>query len=72
MAALQQWPLLNALVKFGVAFPFAYHFAGGLRHIAWDNILFHNPVSARISGFAALGFGAAAGLAGAVYESREE
>lgn len=72
MAALQQWPLLNALVKFGVAFPFAYHFAGGLRHIAWDNILFHNPVSARISGYAALGFGAVAGLAGAVYESRED
>jgi succinate dehydrogenase/fumarate reductase cytochrome b subunit len=30
---LQQMPLLNAIVKFGVAFPFAYHFAGGLRHL---------------------------------------
>lgn len=36
--ALQQVPLLNAAVKFGVAFPLSYHLMGGLRHIAWDNV----------------------------------
>jgi succinate dehydrogenase / fumarate reductase cytochrome b subunit len=36
VAALQSVPLANAVVKFGVAFPLAYHMLGGLRHIAWD------------------------------------
>ena len=26
---LQQYPMLNGLVKFGVAFPFTYHYLGG-------------------------------------------
>jgi hypothetical protein len=30
---LQQYPLLSALVKFGVSFPLAYHLLGGLRHL---------------------------------------
>lgn len=30
---LQQYPLLNALVKFGVVFPLSYHYMGGLRHL---------------------------------------
>jgi succinate dehydrogenase/fumarate reductase cytochrome b subunit len=30
---LQQYPLLNAIVKFGVAFPLSYHYLGGLRHL---------------------------------------
>ena len=30
---LQQYPVLNSLVKFGVAFPVTYHFLGGLRHL---------------------------------------
>jgi len=30
---LQQYPLINAVVKFGVAFPLSYHFFGGLRHL---------------------------------------
>ena len=71
MAGLQNYPLLNAIVKFGVAFPFAYHFAGGLRHLAWDNVMFHNLPAVRTSGMAAIGFGVAAGLLGAVYESNE-
>ncbi len=69
VAGLQQYPLLNAIVKFGVAFPFAYHFAGGLRHLAWDNVMYHNLPAARTSGFAAIGFGAAVGLIAAVYEA---
>jgi len=72
VAGLQSWPVLNALVKFGVAFPLAYHFAGGLRHLAWDNILFHNPVSARTSGMAAIAVGGAVGLLAAVYETSDE
>ena len=72
MASLQSWPVLNALVKFGVAFPLAYHFAGGLRHLAWDNILFHNPASVRTSGLAALAFGGAVGVVAAVYETSDE
>jgi hypothetical protein len=71
VASLQAHPVLNAIVKFGVAFPFAYHFFGGLRHLAWDNILFHNPVSARTSGIAAIAVGVAGGVVGALYESSE-
>jgi succinate dehydrogenase/fumarate reductase cytochrome b subunit len=71
VASLQAHPVLNAIVKFGVAFPFAYHFFGGLRHLAWDNILFHNPVSARTSGLAAIAVGVVGGVAGALYESSE-
>ena len=71
VAALQQYPLLNAIVKFGIAFPFAYHFAGGLRHLAWDNVVYHNLPAARTSGLAAIGFGVAVGLVGAVYEADE-
>lgn len=34
---LQQYPILSALVKFGVAFPLTYHLLGGMRHMvrAW-------------------------------------
>ena len=72
VANLQQYPLINAIVKFGVAFPFAYHFFGGLRHLAWDNVIYHNPAAVRTSGLAAIGFGVAVGLAGAVYEAEAE
>ncbi len=71
MAGLQQYPLLNAIVKFGVAFPFAYHFAGGLRHLGWDNLVGHSLPAARTSGIAAVAFGVAAGVIGAVYEADE-
>lgn len=27
---------VGGLAKFAVAFPFVYHYLGGLRHIAWD------------------------------------
>lgn len=30
---LQQYPALNAIVKFGVVFPLSYHYLGGLRHL---------------------------------------
>ncbi len=30
---LQQYPVLSALFKFGVAFPLSYHLFGGLRHL---------------------------------------
>jgi succinate dehydrogenase / fumarate reductase cytochrome b subunit len=69
---LQQYPALNALVKFGFAFPLAYHFAGGLRHLAWDNVVGHNMVSATKSGYAAAGFAAAVGLAAAFYQKDQE
>ena len=68
--ALQSFPLLNAAVKFGVAFPLTFHLLGGLRHIAWDNVLFHNLKSASTSGFAALGV-AGALAAGAVFVEGE-
>ena len=54
--------LLNALVKFGVAFPLTYHALGGLRHIAWDHLMWHDPVSTKTSGVAILGIAAAVGL----------
>jgi succinate dehydrogenase/fumarate reductase cytochrome b subunit len=31
--SLQQYPILNALVKFGVVTPLTYHYLGGLRHL---------------------------------------
>ena len=30
---LQQWPLINWLVKFGVSGSITYHLLGGLRHL---------------------------------------
>ena len=30
---LQQYPFVNAVVKFGVAFPLTYHALGGVRHM---------------------------------------
>lgn len=36
---LQQYPVLNALVKAGVVFPLAYHYLGGLRHLVCRNVL---------------------------------
>lgn len=50
MHTLQTYPLLNGLVKFGIAFPLSYHFAGGLRHLAWDNLVGHNTPAINSSG----------------------
>lgn len=70
--ALQQWPLLSALVKFGVAFPLSYHLLGGLRHIAWDHVLYHDLHSATRSGWAALGAAGAVGVASMFVEGERE
>ena len=56
---LQQYPVLNGLVKFGVAFPLAFHYLGGLRHMFWDtakgqDIAFMKKSSMAISGAAAV------------------
>lgn len=53
--ALQQYPLLSALVKAGVAFPLTYHFLGGMRHLAWDNVMGHTVQWVRQTGYGALG-----------------
>jgi len=29
---------LLPMVKFGIAFPFTYHFASGIRHLLWDRL----------------------------------
>ena len=29
--------LIGGVAKFSVAFPFIYHYLGGLRHLVWDN-----------------------------------
>lgn len=65
---LQSYPLLNGIVKFGVAFPLAYHFAGGLRHLAWDNLVGHNTKAIVSSGRVAVGVAAAIGVVAAVTE----
>lgn len=33
IAQLQQYPVLNALAKFGITLPLSYHLMGGLRHL---------------------------------------
>ena len=33
-----QGGVITAGAKFSVAFPFAYHYIGGLRHLAWDSM----------------------------------
>jgi len=63
VAALQGVPIANAIVKAGVAFPLAYHFLGGLRHLAWDNVIGNNPAWNRQT---ALASGAAAGAVAVV------
>jgi len=65
---LQQMPILNAIVKFGVAFPFAYHTLGGVRHLLWDNVIGHTPELARKTGPAIIAAGVAIGLVAAVVE----
>jgi len=37
VAAVAASPALCAAAKFGISFPLAYHFWGGLRHLAWDH-----------------------------------
>jgi len=71
VASLQSVPLANAIVKFGVAFPFAYHAIGGVRHLLWDNIIGHTPELARKSGPAIVAAGVVVGVVAAVYESGE-
>jgi succinate dehydrogenase / fumarate reductase, cytochrome b subunit len=63
IALLQEYPFLNALVKFGVFFPLTFHYLGGLRHLAWDNVYGQNKEWVKKTGFGAAG---AAGLVGAV------
>ena len=29
--------MIGGIAKFSVAFPFIYHYLGGLRHLVWDN-----------------------------------
>jgi succinate dehydrogenase/fumarate reductase cytochrome b subunit len=61
-------PLANAVVKFGVAFPFAYHAMGGIRHLMWDQVIGHTPELARKTGPLIIAAGVAAGLAASVAE----
>ena len=68
VAGLQELPLLNALVKFGVVFSGAYHLFGGIRHLQWDAVQFHSMPTIVKSGRLAVGAAVAAGLYGAVYE----
>jgi succinate dehydrogenase cytochrome b556 subunit len=70
--ALQQMPALNFLVKFFAAFPLTYHLLGGLRHLAWDNIMFHSLKDAKTSGYAALGTAAAVAVIASVMEAEPE
>jgi succinate dehydrogenase/fumarate reductase cytochrome b subunit len=72
VAGLQEYTLLNALVKFGVVFSGAYHLLGGLRHLQWDAVRGHTMPTIVQSGRAAVGLAAAAGLYAAVYEHDPE
>jgi succinate dehydrogenase cytochrome b556 subunit len=68
VAALQEYALLNALVKFGVVFAGSYHLLGGIRHLQWDAVQFHSMPTIVKSGRLAVGAAAVAGLYAAVYE----
>jgi succinate dehydrogenase (ubiquinone) cytochrome b560 subunit len=69
---LQQMPLANVIVKFGVAFPFIYHTIGGIRHLLWDQVIFHTPELARTSGPVIVGAGVALGAIAALIEVGNE
>ena len=68
---LQQYPIVNAVVKFGVAFPFIYHSMGGIRHLLWDQVIFHTPELARKSGPVIVGAGVALGAIAAIVQVGE-
>lgn len=65
-AQLQQHPFFNALVKFGVFFPLTFHYLGGLRHLAWDNVYGQNKEWIRKSGYGAAGAAAVVGVTAAL------
>lgn len=69
---LQQYPLLNGLVKFGVSFPLSYHLLGGLRHMAWDNVIGNNIQWNKQTAYAALGVSSAIGVVSMFMESEDE
>jgi len=71
VAGLQQYPILNGIVKFGVAFPLTYHYLGGMRHLAWDNIIGNNVASNRQTAYAAIGVSAVVGAAAMFVEYDE-
>ena len=68
VAGLQEYGLLNALVKFGLAFAGTYHLLAGIRHLQWDAVNYHNMSAIVKSGRAAVGAAAVAGVCAAVYE----
>ena len=68
LAKLQEYPLLNAGVKFSVVFPLAYHYAGGLRHVMWDNVKGQSMAVNKQTGLAAVAFATVAGLAASAIE----
>lgn len=72
VAKLQQYPLVNALVKFGVAFPVTYHLLGGLRHLAWDNQIGQNMKWNRQTGAAAFAISGLVGLWAMLYQKPAE
>ncbi len=69
---LQQVPLVMPILKFGVAFPLTYHYLGGLRHLAWDNIIGHNLESMAKTGYAAVAVAGAVSVVAAFTEFDEE
>ncbi len=69
---LQQYPLLSGIVKFGVSFPLAYHYLGGLRHLAWDNVIGNNVQWNRQTAYGAAGMAGAISVVSMFMEFDEE
>lgn len=59
---------LMPLVKFGVAFPLAYHYIGGLRHLGFDNLVAQDIDSAFNTAKVLVGASAVVGLGAAFVE----
>ena len=69
---LQQYPILTGLVKFGVAMPVTYHLLGGLRHLAWDNVIGQSPTFVHRTGMAAMAISGIVGVLAAFREVEPE
>lgn len=52
---------LRFLVKFGLGFPFAFHFVNGVRHLLWDTGRFLTIKEVYMTGYVALGLAAVLG-----------
>jgi succinate dehydrogenase/fumarate reductase cytochrome b subunit len=69
---LQQYPALTAIVKFGIAFSLSYHYLGGMRHLAWDNVIGQNLHFVKQTGMGAIGVASVLGLCLTVLEFEKE